>query len=148
MTATRLQNLCVYVQQGQSTPQRIDERTKDFRAVQHIVDRALLLLESGKGWTAFNELAKKLIIERYKADQICLYPRNDTDRFSQLSGRLVQFLTNMRNRFPPVLLTLVEGEAACNRMQWGNVNSTLDDYDTEGAGDLSIHRGVSLVFLK
>lgn len=147
MTTTQLRNLHVHVKMpvGSKTDyEEILTSTTEYKIVRDSIDKALVLLEYGLGRNSLRQLAEAIIRGRWAAgNQHCLYPRSDVN-FEQLDSRINQFLRQMRQGFPPVLLRAVAGEAATMRKTWTRANSTLDDYDTQEAGELHIHHGVCL----
>ncbi|KFZ02072.1 hypothetical protein V500_00460 [Pseudogymnoascus sp. VKM F-4518 (FW-2643)] len=144
MASTQLQNVSIYVKlvkDRKAKYERIDTSTIEYRVMKNIIDKALILLEHGEGMRSLSQLAEAIVRERWRLQQNCLYPRHDTN-FEQIDGRVGHFLRHMRERFPPVVLQAVDGEAGTIRKTWSSANSTLDDYETQDAGELHIHHGL------
>ena len=139
MSASSVRGLRVYrpVGNGQEVAE-VPTNDNRYRIVRTIIDRALLILESGSGRRALWELGREIVLGRRLAGYPTMYPRRDTN-FTQLGNHIDRFLRLMRSECPQVHLTDTEGEAAAVRRDWAGIGSTLDDYRPQAGGHIEMH---------
>ena len=98
MSANRLRNLQVF-REGDNTALR--QNAPEFRTARTIVDRALLLLETGQGRRALVDPGRSIVRERRRFRQRCIYLVAELE-LTQMEASVGQFLRRMRRGFPPV----------------------------------------------
>ena len=142
MSAGAVRGLRVHSNAGQQRPTQfvpLDESSPEYRMTNMILDRAISILEAGRGRTVLHALARRIVEERRALGQPCLY----TDiSFNSLPGRVDRFLEHMRRDFPEIYLKIIPGEAATFRYDWAEAGSTLDDFTPKASGELRLHRSV------
>ena len=121
----------------------INQNDARYIATKDIVRRALRVISSSEGRQALRTLAERIILERRKSGQTCLYPAGDT-RLLQLDHYIDIFLDKLKDEF--MLVKLEEGDAAaayCGYNRTVRDKTYLEDFRPSDAGYMVLDPGVS-----
>lgn len=125
MSAKRVPDIRVKLQKNAADPRSLEDLPSNHpecRTVRTIVDRALEILEQGRGRVALKSTAIDLVI-MYGSESI--YPNDDRQKFKHMGKYLDIFLGAIRNYFPQIVLkTTSHSEASVARKPL-NPNRTI-----------------------
>lgn len=137
----RVQELHVYVlREGEGHFERIEEQPDIVplaSTVREVLDRALLLLENGKGRDGLEMIGNGIVAGRQIANEPCLFP-DPTRGIRSIGEAIRHFLQTMQNNFPDIYLTDTDGEAYTARKGLDKPFQSLGDFNPVAAGDLRI----------
>ena len=120
---------------------RLSPSSRKYRIVEAIVHLALSLLETEEGRDSLTEVAKSIIRARNatRGSRSRRPHHIYTDSLDNMHRWIERFLRSMRQGFPPVVICGTKGEAAADKVHWGD---DMAAYIASDAGALHVSAGI------